>query len=149
MGDWMTVNIVGTIDPADVAAAREFVEIGGDIKEWGRRFHCLCYTGMSLCGLGRWIPEAGGEISVVGNLSERNYGVEDVASTLRDLVAVAPSLRLKVHCGGEYESTDCVATVTVEDQMVTVGEPEVAKVGEGLQETASDRLFQILAGGMP
>ncbi len=145
MGDWMTVNIIGTIDAADAPAAVAFVETGQD---WDR-FHCLSFAVPSLCGLGRWMPEGGGDINAVGNLSERNYDVSSVASTLRDLVAVAPSLRLKVHCGGEYESTDCVATVTVEDQVVTVGGPEVAKVGEGLQETASGRLFQILAGGMP
>lgn len=103
----------------------------------------------SLCGLGRWVPASGGDINAVGNLSERNYDVDSVASTLRDLAVVAPSLRLKVHCGGSYESTECVATVTVQDQVVTVGDPEVAEVGDGLREMATDRLFQVLAGGMP
>jgi hypothetical protein len=150
MGNWRTVTIVGTIDPADVPAARDFVDIGRD--NWDR-FHCLCYTGPSLCGLGRWIPVApppdGSVVAIeaFGNLSERDYGVDDVAEVLGRLVNVAPSLTLKVHCGGEWESTTCSATVTVQDGVVSVGDPEVKAVGAGLHERGELRLLAILWGG--
>lgn len=140
MGDWMTVTINGTIDPADAPAAIAFVEIGQD---WSR-FHPLCFTGISLCGLGRWIPRDGGDINVVGNLSERNYGAEAVAETLGELVAVAPSLSVKVHCGGPYEDKKCTATVTCHEGVVTIGDPEVETVGEGLDELSAFRLGQIV-----
>lgn len=151
MGNWMTVTIEGSIDPADAGAARAFVDITDGTRrfvnhmdvDWDR-FHCLCFCGPSLQGLGLWIPEAGGEFRAVGNLAERDYGPESVAETLRGLVAVAPSLRLKVHCGGDYESTDCVATVTVADGTVSLGSPEVAEVGDGLAEMGIARLGVIL-----
>ncbi len=149
MGDWMTVTVVGTIDPVDVGAACAFVEIGRNYDDWAGRFHCLRYTGPSLCGLGRWIPAGGGEINAVGNLSERNYGPDAVAETLTQLMAVAPSLSLKVHCGGPYEDTTCTATVTAVGGVATVGPPEVEKVGEGLERLAEGRLFGILLGGDP
>lgn len=141
MGDWMTVTIVGTIDPADVTAARAYVNIGerDEGADWDR-FHCLCYCGPSLCGLGMWIPIVGGDIYAVGNLSERNYDPDDVAKVLRELALVAPSLELKVHCGGSYESTTCVATVTLTKGEVFVGYPEIPVVGAGLAELVSKRV---------
>jgi len=143
MGDWMTVTIEGHIDPADVPAAQQFIETGDD---WDR-FHCLSYFGPSLAGLGRWIPDGGGDIRVVGNLSERNYGDEDVAETLTALVAVAPSLTLKVHCGGPYEDKTCTATVTAHCGVVELGPPEVESVGDGLDDLSLKRFASIL--GMP
>lgn len=143
MGDWMTVNVVGSIDPADADAARNFIDIG---KDWGR-FHCMAYTGTSLCGLGPWIPRDGGDINVVGNLSERNYGPDDVAEVLKELVELAPSLKLKVHCGGPYESTECTATVTAADGQVSIGQPEVETVGAGLQDLAAALLLAVMLGG--
>ena len=41
---------------------------------------------------------------------------------------VAPSMLLKVHCGGEYESDGCVATISVGEGLVVVGKPEVVSV---------------------
>jgi hypothetical protein len=143
MGDWKTVTIEGSIAPEDAAAARAFVDTG---KNWDR-FHCLCFYGPSLAGLGQWVPAAGGRVHAVGNLSERGYNVDAVAETLRELVAVAPSLDLKVHCGGPYEDKTCTATVTVKGGEVTVGPPEVESVGDGLDLLAGFRLGQILGGG--
>jgi hypothetical protein len=145
MGNWRTVTIIGTIDPAEAQAARDFIDVGPVEQGWDR-FHCLAYYGPSLCGLGQWIPEGGGQFQAVGNLSERNYGVDDVRDVLIDLVAVAPSLELKVHCGGEYESEDCIATVTVHNGDVRVGDPEVDKVGQGMSELVAQRV-DILYGG--
>jgi len=141
MGNWRTVQIEGSIAAEDVPAARAFVNTGED---WDR-FHPLCNYGPSLCGLGDWVGET---VRAVGNLSERDYSVEAVADTLRKMAVYVPSLRLKVHCGGEYESTDCVATLTVLDGEVTVGPPEVTTVGVGLDELATGRLAQILFGGL-
>jgi hypothetical protein len=126
----MTVNITGTIAPVDMPAAKTFVGTDED------RFHPLRNYSFSICGLGDWTAE---RIEACGNLSERDYTVEDVAATLRDMVAVVPSLRAKVHCGGDYESEDCVATITVADGVVSVGPPEVPKVG-GLHALATARM---------
>lgn len=136
----MTVTIEGHIGPEDADAARAFIETGED---WGR-FHCLCYYGPSLSGLGQWIPQGGGRIHAVGNLSERGYDTADIASTLVDLMAVAPSLELKVHCGGDYESTECVATVTAFGGVASVGVPEIAEVGVGLIAQGEERLREMM-----
>lgn len=138
MGNWMTVNIVGSIAAADLPAAKAFVNTGDDYN----RFHPLCHDGFSFYGLGDWTAE---NIQACGNLSERDYTVEDVAATLRQMVAVVSSLRVKVHCGGDYESEDCVATVTVADGVVTVGPAEVPKVG-GLAALAQGRMAALMGG---
>ena len=145
MGNWRTVTITGSIGVQDVAAARRYIELGNDPANWGG-FHCLCWPGPSLCGLGRWIPPAGGKIRAVGNLAERNYDINDVAEALRHMVTLAPSLELKVHCGGDYESDTCVATVTVHAGEVSVGPAEVPTVGEGLADLSVARLGAILGG---
>jgi hypothetical protein len=136
MGNWRTVNIVGTIAPPDLAVARAFVNTGED----NDRFHPLCNYGFSICGLGDWVRE---EVLACGNLSERDYSVEDVVATLREMAATVPSLRLKVHCGGEHESTDCIATITVAEGVVTVGPPEVERLG-GMDALAKGRLAAML-----
>ena len=48
---------------------------------------------------------------------------------LDELRAVAPSLRMKAHCGG-YEDKACVATVTLGDGPAVVGPAEVETVGD-------------------
>jgi hypothetical protein len=138
MGNWRTVNIVGTIAPNDLPAARAFVNTGDDYS----RFHPLCNYGFSLCGLGDWTAE---EVLACGNLSERDYSVEDVAETLRQMVAVVPSLALKVHCGGDYESEDCVATITVAGGNVFVDPAEVAKLGD-MVPLSKGRMAAFLSG---
>lgn len=142
MGDWCTVTIVGTIEPKDAPAARAFINTGED---WDR-FHCLCNCGPSMCGLGDWMPRNGGDFTAVGNLSERNYDAESVAETLQQLLAVAPSLKIKVHCGGPYESTDCVATVTAADGEVYVSDPEIETVGVGMDAAVAKNTIQLLLG---
>jgi hypothetical protein len=114
MGNWTTVHISGTCKTEDLPALRKAVNTGDD---WDA-FHCLCNTG-GLCGLGDWTGET---MSAIGNLAERDYDVEDVAEQLKELAKVAPSLNLKVHVGGDYESLDCVATVICKDGVVTIKE---------------------------
>ena len=117
MGNWTTVHISGTCNAEDVPALKAAVNVG---ESW-KAFHCLCNTG-GICGLGDWADE---EMSVTGNLAERDYGVKDVAGQLRELARIAPSLTLKVHVGGEYESLDCVATVNCINGSVTIDDAEI------------------------
>jgi hypothetical protein len=88
---------------------------------------CLAFssTHPGLGGLGAWPAET---VSRCGNLHERNYSVQDVARALEALVHVAPSMLLKVHCGGDWESEECVATISVGEGLVVVGKPERATV---------------------
>jgi hypothetical protein len=45
-------------------------------------------------------------------------------------VVLAPSMLLKVHCGGEWESEECVATISVGEGLVVTGKPERDTVAE-------------------
>ena len=122
MGNWMTVNMLGTCAAAELPALRKACNPG---KDWDN-FHALCFDGSpSLCGLNDWTGE---KISAIGNLAERDYTVASVAKTCEMLVKAAPSLTLKIHCGGDYEDKKCAATITVENGTVRTGEPEVAEL---------------------
>ncbi len=130
MGNWRTVNIEGTMSASDAATLRSLLNYGYDgmpdeayCRHWEQPWACLGFNSRrpGLGGLGCWPAET---VSRCGNLAERNYGVEDVAGALRALLPYAPSMLLKVHCGGEWESQECVATVSVGEGLVAVGEPE-------------------------
>lgn len=111
MGNWRTVHIDGSIDESQVKAARDacLYDWDFDAQDNDDLPHALSYGKTpSLCGLHEW-PAS--RINVVGNLYERDCGVDSVAEALRHVAKAAPSLRVKVHCGGEYESTNCVATI--------------------------------------
>jgi hypothetical protein len=125
MGNWRTVNIVGTMSAEHAARLREALDYG-DYTRMGKMppgVDCLAFSSVhpGLCGLGAWPAET---MNRCGNLHERGYSVEDVAAALRVLVESAPSMLLKVHCGGEYESETCVATISVGEGLVVVGKPE-------------------------
>lgn len=139
MGNWRTVNLRGQMAEADIEKANEFLNPGEDYRHWT----CMSFSS-GLAGLGHWPAEV---INADGNLSERDYSVDDVAETLRDLVKVAPSLELKVHCGGEYESEECLATVTVANGEVSIGAPEVPKVKAASMDSVMGRLFGHMHGG--
>ncbi len=121
MGNWRTVTIIGTCDAGDVPALRKALDPGRDHEN----FHCLVCGGIA--GLPNW---AGTDIVVTGNLAERNYDVGDVVQQLQELVAIAPSLALKVHCGGDYEDRTCIATITVAGGQVVEGRAEVETIEE-------------------
>ena len=139
MGNWRTVNIIGTCSDQDLPALQKAVDVG---KDW-EKFHCLCYTGPSLAGLGMWAKT---QINADGNLAERDFEVEDVASQLEKLVVIAPSLTIKVHCGDEWESPVCIATITVANGTVTVGAPEVERVDGLPEEQIELNLYKALLG---
>lgn len=130
MGDWRTVHIVGTCKADEVPALSKACECGDDDYD---NFHCLSYNERrpSLCGLFKWPSE---KINAIGNLAERDFGIDDVSEQLKKLVVAAPSLDIKVHCGGSYEDKKVVSTVTAKDGVVTVGPPEQEVIAELSQE---------------
>ena len=137
MGNWTTVNMIGTCDAKDLPALRDHINIGND---WDK-FHCLCNTG-GLCGLGSWPAE---NINATGNLAERDYDSEDIAEKLKEIVIEVPSLKLKVHVGGDYESSDCVATVNCVDGKVTIDAAEVKKLSVIPEGQITDNLMAALS----
>src|SRR5580700_8007307 len=120
MGNWRTVTLVGTCPVEQLEALRHATRDPYhrplDERLEDSAYHCLT-TNDGLCGLGDWPAE---RIDVSGNLAERDYRVLDVAHALRQLVEAAPGLSLRIHCGGEYESEECVATVVAEQGEVTI-----------------------------
>lgn len=136
MGNWRTVNVVGTMSAADAAKLRDLLDWGdymrrgsfasGDLQP-PPEAECLSFSSASpgLCGLGAWPAET---MNRCGNLHERDYSVADVHRAVEILVRLAPSMLLKVHCGGEYESDVCVATISVGEGLVVIGKPEQATV---------------------
>lgn len=129
MGNWMTVWITGTCSPTEVAALRQ--ELILDYKsEEPKELHCLDYTG-GLAGLPNWAAET---ITAVGNLAERGFVPESIVYELERLALTAPSLAVRVHCGGDYESPECVATVVLENGKATIKKPEIATI-PGIPET--------------
>lgn len=131
MGNWRTVNVTGTMTGADAERLRDYLgysyRVRGDPAM--KHFGPLSFSRdqPSVCGLGDWPAP---QVARAGNLAERDYSVEDVAGCLRDLVSVAGSMLLTVHCGGDRESLDCVATIHVGEGLVAVGRPEVEKLAE-------------------
>ena len=130
MGNWRTVNITGTIArQSEVDALRKHLDYGnpgyenGDYSHFGPLSFNTARPGLT--GLGCW-PAL--RIARRGNLAERDYSVKDVAETLRELVLIAPTMLLKVHCGGDYESDECVATISVGEGLVAIGKPEVETI---------------------
>lgn len=138
MGNWTTVHISGMCDKKDLPALKKAIDKGNDYEN----FHCLCNTG-GLCGIGDWVNE---DISVVGNLAERDYGQDDIKDKLQDLAKIAPSLTLKVHVGGDYESLDCVATVVCAEGEVNINSPEINKLPSIPQGQIHGNLMMALMG---
>ena len=136
MGDWMTVQIKGTCAPEEVAALRKAVDAGPDYAN----FHCLC-GGLGVFGLPNW---ARPNIDVAGNCAERNYNAESVAETLAQIAKAVPSLAVKVHCGGAYESKECVATVTLANGKATIGPPEIERLEEFSDDDIEARFLKVL-----
>jgi len=142
MGNWRTVNIVGSIAPEHVEPLRKHItgaydDLSSDAWE---NFGPLTIV-EGLCGLNDWVGE---KVNAAGNLAERDYDVEDVADHLRKLLAVAPSMSLLVHCGDEWESTTCVATVVVRDGEVRVDEPHVQAVEKMSDADVQARMFRLM-----
>lgn len=131
----------------DAVALREWLGYTHDVGDPGwERFGPLSFNrrSPSLCGLNDWPAPA---VNRSGNLAERDYSVESVAECLRELVKVAPSMLLIVHCGGERESTECVATIRVGEGLVAAGKPEVAEIEPVSAAQAELNVLRALTGG--
>lgn len=143
MGNWRTCRITGTMTAADAARLRELLDWGdyvSDRHDVPHKAECLSFSSATpgLRGLGAWPAE---RMDRCGNLHERDYSVQDVAEALRVLVRLTPSMLLKVHCGGEWESDECVATISVGEGLVAVGKPEVAKIAGPPESQMLDNLM--------
>lgn len=136
MGNWMTVQIVGTCDPHDVPALKAAIILGPDYSN----FHCLM-GGVGLAGLPVWAAE---KIDAVGNLAERDYEVEHVAKQLAKLAEIAPSLRVQIHCGGDNESHECVATLDLANGTVAVMPPRVKEIGEISEDQMRRNMLDVI-----
>jgi hypothetical protein len=143
MGNWRTVIVEGTCAEHDVAPLREFLD--GDWRGPKGDAALTSYGPLTmstgLCALGKW-PAA--TILASGNLAERDYTPEDVAEHLRRCAEVAPSLTVKVHCGGEWEADECVATVHLHDGVVHIGPPERTHVVGVSEDALRGRLLDAL-----
>ncbi len=147
MGNWRTVTMHGTVDRDQVDQLRAACTYDVYGEDWGD-FGPLSFDPATpgLASLGDWVRPT---IAAGGNLAERDYSVQDVAEHLGRLVAVAPSLNLVVHCGGENESSECVATIRVAAGEVKVVQPQVAEVSGVTDEQVSGRLFGYLTKARP
>lgn len=132
MGNWRTVNMTGSMSERDAQALREYLGYRSyrfrDREDPAlARFGPLsfCRDQPSLYGINDW-PAA--QVSAIGNLAERDYSPQDVAEHLRELLDVAGSMMMTVHCGGDYESTQCVATIRTGKGLVVISDPEVERV---------------------
>lgn len=119
MGNWRRVQITGACAASEVSDLRDILALDFVDPHWG-----ALHNG-GVCGLPNWAAE---NINVVGNLGERDYSPEAVAQAAEDLSQVAPSLCLEIHCGGNYESDECVATVILRDELATVVGPKIPTV---------------------
>lgn len=134
--------MTGTVNADEVPVLRARLTYdGGDFGNFGP----LSFdpTSPGLCGLGDWVRP---QVAACGNLAERDFTVADVATVLTELVQLAPSLRLKAHCGDDWESTTCIATITVGGGGVAVGPPEVESVAPAGGDLVTGRLAGYLTG---
>ena len=137
MGNWRTVQIEGTCDAADVPALKEYLAVDFSDPRWGP----LHNGGMG--GLPNWAAE---KIEACGNLGERDYTVENVRDELLKMSGVAPSLFARIHCGGDNESTTCVATVTISRGYAVTHEPKVEEVSTPSADQVRANMMAQLSG---
>jgi hypothetical protein len=145
MGNWRTVNMSGTIAEADIPALRERLSYSYNTPGGFDNFGPLSFStdSPSLCGLNNWVRPV---VNATGNLAERDYSPEDVRAELEKLLAIAPSMLLVVHCGGDWESDDCVATIRTGEGLAVLLPPEVASVSGPTAEQMQANLMANLYG---
>lgn len=126
MGNWRKIYITGTCPKEEVELLRERITykypdfrkpMEVTLNEERTYVSGPLLYSAGVCGLPLWPAE---EIQAIGNCFERDYSVEDIAEHLKRLIGASPGLKLKIHCGGEYESSECVATVMVLHQHVSI-----------------------------
>jgi hypothetical protein len=139
MGNWMRVEISGTCAEAEVEALKRVVRY--EIMDDGDQHFGPLSSGGGLLGLSLW-PAT--RFHDVGNCAERDYTAQDVAADLEFLANTAPSLCATVHCGADYESPRCEATVTLAEGKATVGPPEVEALPEINDDAIRGRVLKHL-----
>lgn len=150
MGNWRTVHLQGSVERADWYGLRVRLAVDYESPYWG------CLHSGGLFGIQNWaetnLKDVGSrvEFSSYGNLGERDFSPEDVAEAVRKIrTQVAPSLIVRIDCGGDYESTTCVATVIVgENGDVAVMPPMVQELPSHLEPNETEikrRMVGILA----
>ena len=132
MGNRRTVNMVGICDDPDAIRAA--------LKEPHYGPLTISDT-LSLGGLADWPAK---EINAIGNCYERDFDVQDIYDDLRKAATADPTLHLDCHCGGDYESLDCEATIRVCDGELAILPPQVKTLMAQSEEAAYGRLMQIL-----
>lgn len=147
MGNWMRLQVLGSCDGSELDALRELLVIDlrhpdVDGKSWDALGPLSVSEG--LAGLGDWPATA---ISAVGNAFERDYDAESVSEQLKELVKVAPTLTLTVHCGGDYESAECVATVKASGGEVEILSPEISALPEISDDLMLGRMAKVMGIG--
>jgi hypothetical protein len=123
MGNWRTVNIVGTCPESEVKPLREALFVGtADVS--GKKLGPLSVYGVpSLYGLDDWPAPV---MNVTGNLAEQDYAVGDIVRQLRtEVIVAAPGIDIKIHFGDEYESKRVIVTIHARDKNVYVGPGEI------------------------
>lgn len=140
MGNWRTIHIVGACKPDDARALQDWLSADYMDSRWG------CLHGGGIFGLHNW---AGEKIGAVGNLGERDFTVEDVATELTGIIkTVAPSLRVRIDCGDDHESREVVATIlTDEDGTVEIKPPMVDTLPEVPDDVYVQRLYDAIYRG--
>lgn len=152
MGNWRSVQVEGRVNASEATEmvqrlTVDLMKIPLEEYEDARydTLFPLTFNAVkpSLCGLTQWVyPD--GRIAGIGNLAERDYGLDDVRQALTMLAKEFPTLDMKLHAGGDWEDKKCVATFTVKDRTVTQGEPEIEEVGEVSEADMMNRLMQNL-----
>lgn len=135
MGNWRRVIIQGTCSEEDVPKLQEALDPGENYEN----FHCLVCGG--LAGLPNWASQ---KIMAVGNLGERDYTVRDVADQLLKLSVTAPSLNIEVHCGGDYEDSKCIKTISLVGGDVEFFEPKIDLIPKISREQINKNLLEQL-----
>jgi hypothetical protein len=146
VGNWRTVNITGTIAEAEIPALRGrlgYSHRRGWLSE--QNFGPLSFDTdqPSLCGLNDWVRP---KVSAIGNLAERDYAPRDVRDELEELLEIAPSMMLVIHCGGDWESDECVATIRTGEGLAVLLPPEVKQIMGIPGGQAEGNLLRVLYG---
>ena len=152
MGNWRMIEMAGTVAPADGKRIHEgIIELSRYVvgESSANRRHREAKVGFTVSALrygstdltGWFWDWPTGQINECGNLFERSYDPDDVLRDCVSLASFAPSLDLVVHCGGEYQSNLCLATIRVKDGTATLGPPEVPFVGVDIPDALAATLL--------
>jgi hypothetical protein len=147
MGNWRTVNIIGSVNKDEAIEMRKILSenvFDNDDFDWSKPDPVACVRFVkSLAGLNEWVKESG-DINTIGNLSERDYDNDDIYAALVFLAEKFSSLKLTLHSGSDWEDLTCSATFEVKNGAVKKFSPKI----ERLQEISSDmmigRMFQFM-----